>query len=109
MIRTEEEIKQFNEVTPHNGFTNQPTQTVKLWIDSDEELQDQLLDRAQEIEDAQVRDLEEYLEKWLKNEIDRTLQPSLLSNLLSWTIAYVDFQQLAFQLIEDAEEIRGNK
>lgn len=104
MAKTDEQIKSFNKVPDHNGWTNKPTWLVALWIDNDQGLQEMVLEAARnDKDDARL------LAGWLQDMFTDELNPiyadaSMYADILGWALCYVDWDSLAEHFIETAKE-----
>jgi hypothetical protein len=103
----------------YNGWSNYPTGCVKLWIDNDEGLQQEVKDMAQSyIIDAEADDyftkkenattdfypgLRDFVDECMN--LDGSISGVSL-DLLSWAFDEVDWYELAKAIIED--EIEGD-
>ena len=93
----------------YNGWTNKATWLVKLWIDNDQGTQEYWLERAKVSGDdryALAKELE-YSIGEDANELGITSTASMFSDLMSWALAMVNWDEITKTLIEDAEEING--
>lgn len=110
-------------VGEYNGYANKPTWTVALWVDNDEGLSDSrdelVLDAyrraAENSDDAddRRRDVADAIETWVGELIDETAKipsASMVSDLLSWAVAFVDWDDLAETWIADlpADELKSD-
>jgi len=104
MVPTKEKLKQLREVELDNDFSDQVTRQVMEWIKKEPGLQLFWLDRAEEIDneyEGPAERLELELRSWLKDEVQKTLEGSLLKDILCWRVVNVDYKQLAEKLIND--------
>ncbi len=104
----------------YNGWTNKPTWLVKFWIDNDQGEQEFWLDTARDVQrqpfapfykgQSRERHEEHQLATILKDSFeeqadDQIGNAGLLSDLMSWALAMVNWDEIAKSLIEDAAEV----
>lgn len=104
--------------TDYNGWTNKPTWLVKLWIDNDQGSQEHWLflareavlktrgygkNAAQQAQYGLARVLREAFED---EAADLNGVAGFFSDLMSWALAMVNWDEVANSLIEDAAEIK---
>jgi len=104
MSKNAEQIKSFNKVQDYNGWTNKPTWAVALWINNDQGLQETVLEAARNDKDDPYL-LAGWLQDFFTDELYPDLPASMYSDLLNWSLAYVDWDSLAEHFIKDAKEI----
>ncbi len=89
----------------YNGWTNKATWLVKLWIDNDQGDQEYWLHEAKDIGPYDLANqLQECFEN-IASEEGHTNKPDFFSDLMSWALAMVNWDEVAKSLIEDAEEV----
>jgi hypothetical protein len=86
----------FNKVSEYNGWTNKPTWLVALWVDNDQYLQETVREQSRSLGNFEFRN-------WLDNSFndENDLGANLNSDLLSWALAYVDWDSLAEHYINE--------
>jgi hypothetical protein len=104
----------------YNGYTNKPTWTIALWLDNDEGSQSFVVETASdylEANDWQRESAQYHMARWLEEYVDELRDSlfngseptSMFSDLLSFSIAWVDWDELAegyvSQAIEDHDEL----
>ena len=110
----------------YNGWTNKATWLVKLWIDNDQGEQEEMLsharwyltlanEQAKGLANADKLATPEQRARWmlsasLKETFEIRAEPithkaSLSSDLMSWALAMVNWDEIAKSLIEDAAEV----
>lgn len=88
----------------YQGYSNYPTWAVKLWIDNSEGDYNYWNERAAECNtiDELARDLEEEHNSDENNPLsDNT---SIYSDMLSWALGLVNWQEIAQEIFETAHE-----
>ena len=104
----------------YNGWSNYPTWCVKLWIDNDQGLQQEVSDMAQSciIETPEESPVGQYyhtkkervifeFESELKDfilELGSLPETGILSDLTQWVIDIVDWREIARAIIDDEIE-----
>jgi hypothetical protein len=102
--------------TTYNGWTNKPTWAVKLWIDSDQGLQQYWLDRAgqavsdtlpgeEEREAPRWKEAEyllaEFLKEWAEEkQPEAFVEATMWGDLAQWALAHVEWREIAESLLE---------
>lgn len=104
-MKTSEQIKSFNKVQEYNGWTNKPTWAVALWINNDQGLQETVFEAARNNDKDNPYLLAGWLQDFFTDELYPDFPTSMYSDLLNWSLAYVDWDSLAEHFIEDAKEI----
>ncbi len=106
----------------YNGWTNKPTWLVKLWIDNDQNIQEMWLSAAKQYSESAKRPtadtyiLDEdsratyMLSRALEAEFEsiclrRLTSASFQSDLMSYALACVNWDEVAKAIIEDAKEL----
>lgn len=85
----------------YNGWTNKATWLVKLWIDNDQSEQESWLEEAKTVNVYQLADkLKDFYEE--ENPVSGS---SVWSDLMSWALAMVNWDEIAKALVEDAKEL----
>ena len=100
--KTEEQITAFNKVPDYSGWTNKPTWLLALWIDNEQGLQQMVAEAAKNDRDD-VYLLSGWLQDMFTDELYLDLPASMYSDLLTWALAYVDWDSLAQHYIEAIE------
>ncbi len=89
----------------YNGWTNKATWLVKLWIDNDQGSQEYWLERGALTFNAPyalARELEEHFEDAA---LDLNGVTGFFSDLMSYALACVNWDEIATAYIEDAKEL----
>ena len=106
--KTEEQIAAFNKVPDYNGWTNKPTWLVALWIDNEQSLQQIVAGAAsgyfKSDSETAVYNLSDWLKDAFTDELAPDLPASMYADLLTWALAYVDWDSLAQHYIEVIED-----
>ena len=102
------------ELTPetipiYNGWQNKPTWLVALWIDNSEYSQHAILERMKTImqeheKDSWIIQAAQSIKEFIEEPIEELENASLLSDLIGWALAYVEYEDLARGYLDQAQE-----
>lgn len=79
----------------YNGWTNYATWAVKLWLDNDQLIQDDMYALVREYNDKEIWTLAEALENEVTDMITEDVPVSLALDLLNNSLANVNWREIA--------------
>lgn len=87
----------------YNGYENKPTWIIVLWMLNDDGLYRSALLLAEEADNAFV--LAELLHGWFSHDLNPIMDVAgPFSDLLSWSLAIIDWVRVAKQLLEGFDD-----
>ena len=84
----------------YNGYHNYETWLVALWIDNDQDTEEQLHEMAETIPDRDVYDLSLVIKAWVTDDMIPDLGATLAADLVSGALSKVNWYEIAENAIE---------
>lgn len=86
-----------------NGWTNKPTWLVKLWLDNDQNTYNNIIALVKENNNKEDYQIGDIISGYVDENMIGDIKASLLSDLIGWSLACVNWSEIAKSYHDDIQ------